>query len=152
MIGFAEPVRLHRLSQAPSSPHGSHIIGSLRTAESYSRHRWNSGLLASCVSSLDASSREADMQTPPRGLIGQINALRLPVPKDRNSCPSVHDPISPWPSPPRVVMSTPEPAYPRHTTKNKAPHTSLGANPRDADKSESKRILRRRSQNQDLKQ
>lgn len=76
---------------------------------------------------------------------------RLPVPKtqekSRHSCPPVHDPMFTL-APRRRGPSCRRPSPPAHGTahdKNKAPHTSLCANPHDTDKSESKRILRRRS-------
>jgi hypothetical protein len=117
---------LHRLWQAPSSPHGNHIIGNLRTAESCSRHRWNSGIWRP-VCPAWMRLRGKPTYKRPHG----YSLARPMSPKDRNSCPPVHDPmftLAPAAADRDVDARARQPTA---HDKNKAPHTSLGANPRD---------------------
>ncbi|KAK1827589.1 hypothetical protein QBC39DRAFT_334066 [Podospora conica] len=87
-----------------------------------------------CVSSLGASSPEADIQTPPTGTHWPGQCLSgCPSPRmsrnqgnDRHAAQLPAGPRSDvhhWPSPPRTVMSTPEPAHGTAHDKNKVPHT-----------------------------
>lgn len=142
------PVRLH----LASGPHGNHIIGNLRTAESCSRHRWNSGTWRPVCPAWMHLHGKPTYKRPHGDSLASSLPRRLPVPKDGHSCPPVYDPMF------TLALAAADrdvDARARRPTahdKNKAPHTSLCANPHDTDKSKSKRILRRRGRgNQDFK-
>lgn len=142
------PVRLH----LASGPHGNHIIGNLRTAESCSRHRWNSGTWRPVCPAWMHLHGKPTYKRPHGDSLASSLPRRLPVPKEGHSCPPVYDPMF------TLALAAADrdvDARARRPTahdKNKAPHTSLCANPHDTDKSESKRILRRRGRgNQDFK-
>lgn len=128
------------------------IIGNLRTAESCSRHRWNSGTWRPVCPAWMHLHGKPTYKRPHGDSLASSLPRRLPVPKDGHSCPPVYDPMFTLALDAADRDVDARARRPTAHDKNKAPHTSLCANPHDTDKSESKRILRRRGRgNHDFK-